>query len=71
MLNEIQQKVIVQPGGVVELQSPELPEGATVEIIVLLEPKPETSLTRFIGAAKGNFANAAEVDQFIRQGRDE
>lgn len=37
MLTGIRQKAIVQPGGVVELQSSELPEGAIVEVIVLLE----------------------------------
>ncbi|MBW4550428.1 MAG: hypothetical protein KME35_04875 [Aphanocapsa sp. GSE-SYN-MK-11-07L] len=72
MLNGIRQKVIVQTGGVVELQSPDLPEGAIVEVIVLLEPEIEQSrtLTSFIGAAKGSFLTPEEVDQFIRQERD-
>jgi hypothetical protein len=73
MLSGLRQKVVVQPGGVVELRSPELPAGATVEVIVLLEPQLEESkrpLASFIGAAKGNFATPEEVDQFIRQERD-
>ena len=73
MLSGLRQKVVVQPGGVVELRSPELPAGTTVEVIVLLEPEPEKysrPLASFIGAAKGNFATPEEVDQFIRQERD-
>lgn len=71
MLNGLRQKVVVQPGGVVEVRSPELPDGATVEVIVLLEsPPPLQGLSRFIGAASGNFATPEEVDQFIRQERE-
>lgn len=73
MLSGIKQKVIVKPGGVVEICSPELPPGATVEVIVLLESPPQQAskpLTSFIGTAKGNFATPEEVDQFIRQERD-
>jgi len=72
MLNGLRQKTVVQPGGVIEICSPELPPGATVEVIVLLEPKAEQprTLTSFIGAAKGNFETPEEVDQFIRQERD-
>ena len=71
MLNGIRQTVTVQPGGVIELRSPELSPGETVEVIVLLEAKPtHQHLTRFIGAAQGNFATPEAVDQFIRQERD-
>ncbi|RCJ34787.1 hypothetical protein A6770_16650 [Nostoc minutum NIES-26] len=73
MLSGIKQKVIVQPGGVVEICSPELPTGATVEVIILLESPPqqsEKSLTSFIGSTKGSFATPEEVDRFIRQERD-
>lgn len=73
MFSGLRQKVVVQPGGVVELRSPELPAGATVEVIVLLVPQPEESkrpLSSFIGAAKGHFATPKEVNQFIRQERD-
>ncbi|KAF3889314.1 MULTISPECIES: hypothetical protein [Nostocales] len=73
MLSEIRQKAIVKPGGIVEISSSELPSGAIVEVIVLLESdseKPEKSLTSFIGLAKGNFATPQEVDLFIRNERD-
>lgn len=73
MLNGLRQKVIVQPGGIVEVQSSELPAGATVEVIVLLETLNQPvaqGLSRFIGAAQGNFASPEEVDQFIHQERE-
>lgn len=75
MLNGIKQQTIVKPGGVVELTSTELPEGAVVEVIVLVQATGEAAqelppLTSFIGAAPGNFATPEEADQFIRQERD-
>ncbi|MBW4540208.1 MAG: hypothetical protein KME43_13825 [Myxacorys chilensis ATA2-1-KO14] len=71
MLNGIRQTVTVQPGGLIELRSPELPPGETVEVIVLLEAKPaHQKLGDFIGAAQGNFPTPEAVDQFVRQERD-
>jgi len=37
MLKGLRQKVIVKQGGLVELLLPELPDGVTVDVIVLLE----------------------------------
>ncbi|WP_341526284.1 hypothetical protein WKK05_27555 [Nostoc sp. UHCC 0302] len=73
MLNGFKQKTIVKTGGVVEICSPELPAGATVEVIVLIEStqqQPQKPLTSFIGAAKGTFTTPQEVDNFVRQERD-
>ena len=76
MLNAIKQQAIVKPGGVIELASPEFPEGAIVEVIVLFQSSDELgketarSLTSFIGAAPGSFATPEEADQFIREQRD-
>jgi hypothetical protein len=73
MLSELRQKAVVQTGGVVAIQSPELPAGKAVEVIILVESDPhETTptLTQFIGAAKGNFASPVAVDQFICQERE-
>jgi hypothetical protein len=73
MLNGLRQKAIVKPGGVVEICSPELPAGATVEVIVLMESplkQSEQPLTSFLGSARGSFATPEEVDKFIRQERD-
>jgi hypothetical protein len=76
MLNAIKQQTIVKPGGVIELASPELPEGAIVEVIVLIQDSAELvketarSLTILIGLAPGSFATPEEADQFIREQRD-
>jgi antitoxin YefM len=49
MLNGIRQKATVGKGGRIEFLSPELPMGATVEIIVLIEKSPlETQKERWL-----------------------
>ncbi len=75
MIQTIKAKTTVKPGGLVEVHSDELPEGATVEVIVLVEAveepkKPSRKLTDFIGAAKGSFSSVAEIDAYIREERD-
>jgi hypothetical protein len=74
MLNELRQRAVVQAGGVVSIQSPELSAGTAVEVVILIESEKtiatEQTLTQLIGAAKGNFATPEAVDQFIRQERD-
>lgn len=72
MIDAIRQQVTVQPGGVIELQSPDLPVGARVEVIVLVDSpfKSKRSLRRMLGTASQSFANVREVDTFIRQERD-
>ncbi len=77
MISSIRAKATVKPGGFVEVHSDELPEGATVEVIVLIEALgPEASkpkgLSRFISAmkGKGSFESVADIDEYIRQERD-
>ena len=70
MLQAIKAKTTVKPGGFVEVHSSELPEGATVEVIVLLEEseetkKPPKKLTDFIGVmkGKGSFGSVADITE--------
>lgn len=73
MFKGLRPTVVVQPGGIVEVRSPELPAGATVEVIVRLETSNQPAnqgLSRFIGAAQGNFAFPEAVEQFIYQERE-
>ncbi len=77
MISKVTAKATVKPSGFVEVPSDELPEGATVEVIVLIEALgPEVSkpkgLSRFIGAMKGqgSFESIADIDEYIRQARD-
>ena len=78
MTAALRQNVVVQAGGRIELSDPQLPAGATAEVIVLLnlpsaEAREETALplASLIGAAKGGFATPEEVDRFINGERDE
>lgn len=75
MIQTVKAKATVKPGGFIEVHSDELPEGATVEVIVLVEEpeEPKKSLKElidFIGAAKGSFSSVDEIDAYIRQERD-
>lgn len=73
MLNGLRKKVTVKPGGLIEIRSPDLPDGAVADVIVILESpaeQPRSSLVSLIGAAEGSFATSAEVDEFIHQERD-
>lgn len=68
----IKQETTVQPGGIIQIHSEKLPAGARAEVIVLVnEPNDSLrSLASFLGAAKGGFASAAEIDAFLRAERD-
>ena len=73
MINGLRQKVVVQPGGVIEIRSPELPVGSIADVIVMLDSPTEEanrSLVSFIGRGKGSFATPAEADEFIRRERN-
>ena len=72
MVAAVRQRVTVQPGGVVEVRSPELAPGAQADVIVLVEQGtgPDAPLSAIIGQAKGCYADANEVDAFIRGERD-
>ncbi len=73
MVNAIKQVVTVRPGGVIEIRSPELPEGARAEVIVILEDGQRSRgkpLRSIIGTGKGCFATPEEADAFLRKERD-
>lgn len=76
MVQTVKTKATVQSGGLVEVHSAELPEGATVEVLVRvveadeLKAEPKKELVDFIGAARGSFSSVAEIDAYIRQERD-
>ena len=55
METALRQKAVVRPGGVIEIRSPELPEGAVAEVIVILE----ASDTESLGWPKGFFEQLA------------
>ena len=74
MQTALRQTVTIQKGGLIQIQSPELPDGAQVEVIILLESGPtgfsnswsdedlqdvtRYSLQRAAGSLGGNSADA-------------
>ena len=72
MLPMLKQKVTVQPGGVVHVQSSELVPGSTADVIIIpdSEALPALKLANLIGSAAGGFVSPAEADAFIRRERD-
>jgi len=72
MNQTIRQKAIVKPGGVINIQSSELPVGTEVDVIIIVErvTKKKESLRSIIGTGKGCFATPQEADDFISRERD-
>lgn len=67
----IRQRVKVLPGGTIEIHDPDLPVGAEAEVTVVVESLNEDRpLASFFGQAKGLFADANEVDAFLRAERE-
>ena len=68
----VKQKVTVQPGGVVHVQSSELVPGSTADVIIIPDADAVSAspLAGLIGSAAGGFASPAEVDAFVRARRN-
>ena len=67
------QRVVVLPGGKVELVSSELEEGQTVDVVVLHEQRSERrSAVEILAEAPGRrlFKTGKEVDDYIREERE-
>lgn len=78
MVAAIKQTVRVQAGGPVEVRSPDLPEGARAEVIILLQDEagappstPPPTWAEIIGSGRGAFASVEEIDAYVRGLRDE
>jgi hypothetical protein len=72
MITAVRQRVTVQPGGVVEVRSPELRAGTEAEVIVLVsESSPaQPTWASFIGSGRGTFKSADEIDAYVSDIRD-
>ena len=76
MVHAIRERVTVEAGGVIRLRRPELREGASAEVIVLVEDSAAARaesprrMSDLFGKAKGSFASAQEADGFLRAERD-
>ncbi len=75
MQTALRMTALVQPGGKIELTDRELPEGQSVEVIVLLPSPsvvPRRSILDVLADAPGHlaFQTADEVDSYLREERD-
>lgn len=72
MQNVLKQKVTIQPGGIVHIESSELIPGSIADVIIIPETpaEPTAALTSHIGAAAGGFTTPQEADAFIREERN-
>lgn len=72
MRHVVKQTVTIQPGGLVQVQSPELLPGCKAEVLVIQEESvsPPRPLPALIGAAAGGFASPSDVEAFLRRERD-
>ncbi len=79
MANALHIKATVQPGGKIEIISPELPEGEQVNIFVVVEAEERTGeppkkrrARDILAEAPGHllFKTAEEVDAYMREERD-
>ena len=69
----IRRRVVVQPGGCIELRSDELPEGVEAEVIIIVrteDESPRADYGSMFGSGRGGFATAEEADVFLRRERD-
>jgi len=60
MLSSIRQKAVVDQYGKIEIQSAELPIGATVDVIVLIEPD-ESDTTDYLLSTESNRRHLLEA----------
>ncbi len=75
MQRALRMTALVQPGGKIEVTDTDLPEGQSVEVIVLLPSPsavPRRSILDVLAEAPGHlaFQTADEVDAFLREERD-
>ena len=66
MITGIRQKAIVGEGGKIEILSPELPSGALVEVIVLVEPV-EQDTTEYLLSTEANRNHLLEALQDLEK----
>lgn len=72
MVRAIKENVIIRSGGLIEIRHPDFPEGASAEVIVMIQA-PESDpppLIGLLGKARSGYASGEEADAFLRAERD-
>ena len=73
MQSALRKTVMVKHGGLIEFRAPELAEGTTAEVIVIVDTAPSEPphrLAEIIGKAKGGFTSSDDADEFVRHERN-
>ena len=72
MLTALRQKAVVQPGGVIQINAPELKPGTLTEVVVLVEAaeRPLASMVDLGGAECRSSVSPSEVGQLLRRERE-
>jgi hypothetical protein len=72
MTQAIRESITVKQEGVIEIHNPALSVGTRAEVIVLVEPpvSEDRPLASYLGRGQGCFADANEVDSFLRAERE-
>ena len=70
LLTSIKEHTQVGPGGVISIRSPQFPEGAAVEVIVILEAPPTQDTTEYLLSTAANRRHLQEALERIET-RDE
>lgn len=75
MVQAIKERAVIQPGGILRIQRSDLPEGAEVEVIVMIQEaarpeEPLPPLKSFWGAGKGVYGSTPEkIDAYLEKER--
>lgn len=74
MTQTLQIETTILPGHRIEIQAPELPEGRSATVFVLVEEKPSSKrrLSEILADYRGGqlFRSAEEVDDYLRAERE-
>ena len=74
MITAIKEKTEILSGGLIQIHTKGLPEYSKVTISAVIEIEEKSkakNLSTMIGAAKGLYSSAKEVNSYIRAQRDE
>jgi len=68
---EVRRRVLIGPGGIIRIQSDELPAGAEADVIVHVRSRPQPGrYASLFGSGRGTFTTPDEADAFLRRERD-
>ncbi|MGH2598018.1 MAG: hypothetical protein ACRDJ9_01370 [Dehalococcoidia bacterium] len=71
MNTEVRRRVLIELGGVIRIQSDELPAGAEADVVVYIRSQTQPGrYASLFGSGRGAFRSPDEADAFLRRERD-